>query len=84
MSVLYYTAPSQEIFEDMKSNAIKLWQTCDDEFGYATGKINVVKDIGNIKDNFMYILAMFDPSNQFKLLLTLKGETIEEISKRSI
>ncbi|KKM18393.1 hypothetical protein LCGC14_1666210, partial [marine sediment metagenome] len=32
--------------------------------GYADDKVGRIKDIKNIEDNFMYMVAMFDPSNQ--------------------
>jgi len=64
---LYYIAPSDELFEEVKREAIKLWleiDTDNDKFGYATEKINRIKDIQNVSDNFMYIVAMFDINNQ--------------------
>ena len=48
---LYYTAPKDEYFEEVKREAMKLWKEVDsdnDKFGYATGKINRIKDIKNI------------------------------------
>jgi len=30
----YYTAPSNEIFNDIKENAIKIWKTYDNTYGY--------------------------------------------------
>jgi len=83
-NILYYVAPEEEIFEDMKSNAIEIWRTYDDEFGYATDKIDRIKYIKNIKDNFMYILAMFDPNNQRRLFLKLQDETKREVFERLI
>lgn len=65
---LYYTAPSDEVFDDIKTNAIKIWQGYDDTHGYATEKIDRIKDLLNVKDNYMYIVAMFDQDNQAKLL----------------
>ena len=71
----YYTAPSDEIFNAIKEAAIEVWRTYDDKYGYATGKINRIKDIQNIRDNTRYIVAMFDIANQRKLLLQVSGET---------
>lgn len=68
----YYTPPSDAIFEDIKQAAIALWSTYDDSYGYATGKINRIKDIENVQDNHAYMVAMFDHVNQDKLLLLLK------------
>ena len=67
MSQLYYTKPSDECFEEVKQAAIDVWNTYDNEYGYATEKINGIKDIKNVSDNLMYIVAMFDQNNQSKL-----------------
>ncbi len=75
----YYIAPPQEIFEDIKENAIKIWQAYDDTYGYSTGKINAIKDIGNVKDNAWYMVAMFDGINKLKLIKSLKPESAEMV-----
>jgi hypothetical protein len=67
MQELYYTPPDDEIFEEMKELAITIWSTYDDTYGYASEKINRIKDLNNTTDNFMYIFAMFDDHNQEKL-----------------
>lgn len=77
----YYKAPPQEIFDDIKENAMKIWNTYDDEFGYRTEKLNRIKDVGNIKDNAWCIVAMFDQSNQAQLISTVKPKTAEMIIK---
>jgi len=77
----YYKAPPEKIFNDIKENAIKIWQTYSDEFGYQSEKINRIKDIENISDNAWYMVAMFDSSNQAKLLSMVKPETAEIIIK---
>jgi hypothetical protein len=77
MSVdLYYTAPSDEVFEEIRQAAIRLWQTYDNQFGYVDEKVNAIKDIANVGDNWMYMVAMFDDQNQGKLFATLKPETV--------
>jgi plastocyanin domain-containing protein len=81
---LYYSAPPQECFEDMKNCAIQIWKGYDNEYGYADEKINQIKDIGNVKDNFMYILAMFDDINQRKMGDILLEETKSEARARMI
>jgi hypothetical protein len=84
---LYYTAPKDEYFEEVKREAMKLWKEVDsdnDKFGYATGKINRIKDIKNIDDNFMYMVAMFDIHNQQKLASKLSEETKKAIADRMI
>lgn len=65
--MLYYTPPPEAAFEDLKKAAIKLWSGYDDTYKYATSKIDIIKDIKNVKDNFMYMFAMFDRLNQRKL-----------------
>lgn len=77
----YYTAPSQEVFEDIKENAIKIWETYDDTYGYRTEKLDRIKDITNIRDNAWYIVAMFDWINQGKLISMVKPETAEMIKR---
>ena len=75
----YYTAPSQEIFDDIKEAAIKIWQGYDDTYGYATGKVDRIKDISNVRDNYAYMVAMFDPPNTAKLQMTVKRKDTEDL-----
>ena len=49
-----------------------------------TKKINSIKDIGNISDNFMYMVAMFDQENQTKLANQLSIPTREAIRDRML
>ncbi len=79
MSFNYYEAPDQDVFEDIKANAILIWQTYDDTYGYATEKINRIKDITNISDNVWYIVAMFDQSNQKRLINLVNEKTREKL-----
>ena len=64
---LYYIAPSNKIFEDLRKSAIKIWKTYDNKFGYVDEKAGKVRSLQNFRDNFMYIFAMFDPINQQKV-----------------
>ena len=85
MQKLYYVAPSDEVFEDVKEQAIKLWHLVDtdnDKFGYATEKCDRIKDIGNIKDNFMYIWVMFDYNNIERLKDMVSKETLSAFNER--
>jgi len=75
----YYTAPAQEIFDDIKSNAIKIWNTYDDTYGYRTEKVSRVESMQNVQDNAWAIVAMFDSNNQSKLLSMVKPETAKMI-----
>ena len=67
MEKLYYTAPSDEIFEEVKQKAIEVWSGYDNQYGYVDEKVGQIKDIKNIQDNVMFIVAMFDSNNQKKL-----------------
>lgn len=79
---LYYIPPSEEIFNELKQKCIELWYTMDDTIGYATEKVSKFKNIENIGDNFMYMVAMFDMENQRKLSMTLSRIVNKAISDR--
>jgi hypothetical protein len=84
---LYYTPPRRELFEAVKSRAMELWKEVDtdnDKYGYATEKINRIKDLENVGDNFMTIVAMFDIHNQRLLANRLAEETKVAIRERMI
>jgi hypothetical protein len=84
---LYYTPPTDEIFNEVKEKATELWREVDsdnDKYGYATEKINRIKDIANVGDNFMYMVAMFDQGNQRMLADRLAEETRQAIRERMI
>lgn len=78
---LYYTAPSDEIFEDIKANALKIWRTYDNTYGYQDEKVGRIRDLKNVKDNYMYMVAMFDSENQAKLFTMVRPETQDRIEK---
>lgn len=82
---LYYTPPLDDQFEEVKKEAINLWKEVDsdnDKYGYASGKISQIKDIKNVLDNFMYMIAMFDIGNQTILAVRLSKETRLAIRER--
>lgn len=81
---LYYTPPTEEQFMEVKIKAIALWSTYDNTYGYADEKISRIKDIKNVGDNFMYIIAMFDVNNQLKLANELSDSTRKAVSDRII
>lgn len=82
MSKLYYEAPNDQIFNEVKEATIKLWKTYDDTYGYATEKVERIKDIQNISDNLMFIVSMFDLTNQAKLAVSLSKEARDAIGDR--
>lgn len=71
--------PSDKTFEEIKTNAIIIWQTYDDTHGYASEKVSRIKDIQNLRDNYAFILGMFDDDNQEKLVSLLSREAREEL-----
>lgn len=81
---LYYKAPDDRIFKELKCEAIKLWKTYDNTYGYVDKKVNRIIKLENIGDNFMYIFAMFDPINQQIILNNVSDETCRAIRKRLI
>lgn len=84
MTDLYYKPPTDEIFEEVRQKAIKIWKTYDDTYGYATEKIDQIKDIGNVGDNLMYIVSMFDDNNQKILAGQISSEAKKAIGDRII
>lgn len=84
MTRLYYTPPSDEVFEEVKQKAIQLWSGMGDEPSYSKEKIDRIRDIQNIQDNMMYIVAMFDQGNQARLAYLLSVEARKEIRERMI
>lgn len=74
MSRLYYTAPSQECFDEMKRAATEVWSSYQEE-SYRSEKLGAIEKVENIRDNFMYLLAMFDQSNQRKVGALLSPQT---------
>lgn len=80
MSQPNYNVPmTDEAFEDLKANAILLWQTYDNEYGYVDDKVSRIKDIQNVRDNGMYILAMFDSFNVLRLLGMVEADTRHQL-----
>lgn len=84
MAKLYYTPPKQKHFNELKRSAIKIWETYDNTYGYVDEKVDRIKDIKNIEDNFMYMVAMFDMSNQRKLADMLSEPTRIDVRLRMI
>ena len=78
---LYYTAPTDALFEEVRTAAMDLWDQYPDK-RYVQDKHNRIKDIGNVSDNFMYIVAMFDIQNQRILASMISKECREAINDR--
>ena len=67
-------------FEELRAEAIKIWQTYDDTYGYASEKIDYINSFGNVKDNYGTIIGMFDSNNQTKLFNAVGDEAKRLIS----
>jgi hypothetical protein len=77
----YDNAPSDEIFEEIRKASIEIWQTYDDQFGYASEKIKMVNDLTNFKDNWGTMVGMFDYTNQQKLLDKLSPKAQSKVKE---
>lgn len=77
----YYTAPSDEIFDEIKSKSIEIWETYSDIGGYSSRKIARINSITNVQDNAYYIIAMFDEFNQRKLYNSVNQKAKEYMDK---
>jgi len=84
MTRLYYTPPTDEEFNELKERAIEIWSTMGDEPSYSQEKINGIKNIKNISDNFMYMVAMFDINNQSILAKKLSPKTRLSVKERML
>lgn len=80
----YYSPPTKEIFEEVKRKAIDIWSTYDNTYGYADEKIHRIIDIKNVRDNFMYMVAMFDLDNQESLAEMISDEARLAIRERML
>lgn len=77
----YYKAPAQEVFDEIKRASIEIWSGYDNTYGYVDEKVGRIRDLENVSDNAWYMVAMFDPMNQAKLLSMVSPETAELIRK---
>jgi hypothetical protein len=75
--------PTQEVFDEIRTEAIKIWEKYDDQYGYATEKINRVNAVKNYADNAMIFYRMFDSSNQSKLREALSEKALYFIKENN-
>jgi hypothetical protein len=81
MGDLYYTPPSDKVWNEVTESAIKLWEdNYDNTFGYVTEKVERIKNTP--REHFMSIIRMFDSQNQVKLADMLSEESKKEIRIR--
>ena len=79
---LFYTAPKDKYFKEVKDASIAIWKTYDDTFGYATEKTSFIEKLENVNENFMVIFQMFDPDNQSTLKYLVSEDCWHEIMIR--
>lgn len=84
MTKLYYIAPSDTSFDEMKKACTEVWNEKDNTYGYVDEKIGQIKDIKNVQDNFMYMFSMFDAGNMRKVADKLSVETKKEVRERMV
>lgn len=86
MENLYYTPPEIRVFNELKEKAMQVWKVkyATSDPAYVAEKVDRIKDLENISDNFMYIVAMFDYPNQVYLARLLSEETQGAIYDRMI
>lgn len=84
MTGIYYEAPAQPLFDEMKTACTAQWNTHDNTYGYVDEKVARIKDIGNVKDNFMYMLAMFDEYGMRAIIDNASDEMREAIRVRMV
>lgn len=82
MEDLFYIPPSKELFDEIKRESIKLWNTYDDTYGYATKKIERIKDLENHSSNGIWMVQMFDIHNIHRLMKWLSPKWREFIASR--
>lgn len=70
---------TDQTFNELKAEAIKIWQTYDNTYGYVDEKVGYLESFGNVKDNYGTIIGMFDNPNQHKLYNAVGDEAKEAI-----
>ena len=85
MTQLYYTPPEDRSFMDMQSAAMEIWGQYKNSPGdYYKEKTDRIRTLKNVGDNFMYMFAMFDMSNQRKVVEKLDDRTKYELFERLV
>lgn len=77
----YYEPPSDRAFNEIKDKAIELWSNPNYNYHwmYVSEKVDHIKPLENIKDNYAHIIAMFDNEKQVVLIGLLSNETRQEL-----
>lgn len=77
----YYEPPSEKAFNEIKETAVKIWENPNYSYHptYVSEKVDHIKPLQNIKDNYAHIIAMFDDEKQMVLINLLSNETKQEL-----
>lgn len=70
---------SNKLFNELRDEAVKIWETYDNTYGYVDEKTTRLSELTNVKDNYGTIIGMFDIKNQEKLY-----NAVGEDGKRAI
>jgi phage pi2 protein 07 len=70
---------SDKIYEEIKTTAIKLWCTHDNQHGYVTEKVDLIKDLPNSASNVLKIIKMFDHWHQRAIKGRISSDAIYTI-----
>lgn len=78
MSKLYYTAPSETVFDEIRVACLMIWSKYQEptQLGYMREKFERVLKTKNIADNYMFLIAMFDMHNQALFAKQLTSSTL--------
>ena len=80
---MVHKTPSEEIFDEIRSAAIKVWSKYDDTHGYHSEKTDIVNRIKNYADDVMVCYRMLDMQNQAEMRDLLSDETLEYIKNNN-
>ena len=84
---LYYRPPHEHIFNEVKRKCIEVWKEkikTGSYPDYISGKVERIKQLDNVEDNMMSMIAMFSPDNMILLAQKLSLESREAIYNRLI
>lgn len=80
----YYEPTTKEIFDEVKLNTINIWNQYDNTHGYVDGKLSIIKNFDNAPGDLMYMVAMFDITNQIILASMLSEDAKTAIRQRML
>ena len=75
-----HETPSQEIFDEMKEIATKIWETYDNTYWYVDEKLEKINSLENYQDNAMVMYRMFDQVNQMMMHYKLSQNSRDYIN----